>query len=123
MITFRFPSNIIVSDIFDPKYFASSELNPSLGDLVLNMIAVTVLCWFIFKNIFRFRGLRATLKHPVYRWLVSIFSSVAVLFGALFPYIVIQTIYNNSAFTLNISESIQFDVMRILTFFRLHYLG
>lgn len=116
MIEFQFPSRFINIDIFDPKYFASSELNPSLGDLLLNAVSVTILCLFLFRNFYRFRDLRAFLKSPASRWFVSVFASAAVLFGALFPYVVIQTIYNNSAITLNISESIHFDVLRILAF-------
>lgn len=116
MIEFQFPSRFVSSDVFDPKYFASSELNPSLGDLVLNSISVTVVCLFLFLNFYRFSDLRASLKSPVSRWVISVLSSLAMLFGALFPYVVIQTIYNNSAITLNISESIQFDMLRILAF-------
>ncbi len=116
MITFQFPARFISSDIFDPKYFASSELNPSLGDLVLNSMAVTALCLFLFLNFYRFGKLRTTLNTPPTRWVISVFSSLAILFGALFPFVVIQTIYNNSAITLNISESISFDILRMLAF-------
>ncbi|MBX2955482.1 MAG: GHKL domain-containing protein [Cyclobacteriaceae bacterium] len=114
MIEFQFPSGFVSSAIFDPKYFASSELNPSLGDLLLNSVSVTLLCLFLFRNFYRFRDLRASLKSPISRWMISVFSVLAILFGALFPYVVIQTIYNNSSITLNISESIRFDTLRIL---------
>jgi len=116
MIEFQFPARFISNDIFDPKYFASSELNPSLGDLVLNLVALAALCLFLFRNFYRFGKLRTTLNTSLTRWFISIFSSLAILFGALFPFVVIQTIYNNSAITLNISESIYFDILRILAF-------
>ncbi|MBX2945226.1 MAG: HAMP domain-containing histidine kinase [Cyclobacteriaceae bacterium] len=116
MIDYRFPAQFIETDIFSPKYFASSELNPSLGDLFLNSVAVAVLCLFLFLNFFRHDKALMLERQPLVRWPVSIFAATAVLFGALFPFIVIQTIYNNSAITLNISESLSLDALRILAF-------
>jgi two-component system, NtrC family, nitrogen regulation sensor histidine kinase NtrY len=116
MIVFRFPVEFTHTVVFDPKYFASSDLNPSLGDLVLNSVALALLCLHLFRNYYRFRGLRTVLRPGVIKWLVSVFSVLAILFGVLFPFVVIQTIYNNSAITLNISESVYFDPLRILAF-------
>lgn len=116
MIDYRFPARFIETEIFSPKYFASSELNPSLGDLFLNSVSVVVLCLFLFLNFFRHNKAVMLARQPFARWPVSIFAATAVLFGALFPFIVIQTIYNNSAITLNISESLSLDTLRIMAF-------
>lgn len=116
MVVGRFPSRFVDSDVFDPKFFASSELNPSLGDLVLNAVSVAVLCFILMLYMQHVKRKLLYLNSTGINLLMLIFAPVAILFGALFPYIVIQTIYNNSAITLNISESISFDLLRILSF-------
>lgn len=115
MIAAEFPGRFTDSSFFDPKYFASSELNPSLGDLVLNSIALLILCQHLFRNYYRFRFLQKWLSSRVAKFLISVFSVVSVLFSMLFPFVVIQTIYNNSPITLSISQSIHFDSLRVFT--------
>lgn len=116
MIQFQIPAKFLDTFLFDPKYFASSDLNPSIGDLAVNTITVLILCLYLFRNYYRFSFIHAARKSNKALWIVSVFSSVAILFGTLYPFVVIQTIYNNSAITLNISESIHFDVIRVIAY-------
>ncbi|NJM26786.1 MAG: hypothetical protein HC859_16235, partial [Bacteroidia bacterium] len=44
------------------------------------------------------------------------FCSVAILFAALYPFIVVQTINNNSSIVLDISRSLTFDSLRVMAF-------
>ncbi|HEU5292929.1 MAG TPA: hypothetical protein VFU05_19920, partial [Cyclobacteriaceae bacterium] len=113
MIAAEFPARFTDSAFFEPTYFASSELNPSLGDLVLNSIAVLILCQYLFRHYYRFHFLRKGFSNPVLIFLFSVFSVLGVMFGMLFPFVVVQTIYNNSTITLSISQSIHFDPLRI----------
>lgn len=116
MIRFQVPEKFIDTFLFDPKYFASSDLNPSIGDLLLNTFSVVILCLYLFRNYYRFPFIHAAGRKKSVLWTLSLFSSVAILFGALYPYVVIQTIYNNSAITLNITESIQFNAIRVMAY-------
>jgi two-component system, NtrC family, nitrogen regulation sensor histidine kinase NtrY len=113
MTYFQFPSDLLPSDFFDPQIFASSSINSSLGDLFLNVLAVAALCIYIFRNFFRFRVLQFR-DTRVNRWAISIFSCTCVLFAWLFTFIVIQTLYNNSSIILDISQSLQFDGLRLV---------
>lgn len=113
MIAADFPSDILAGDLFNHGVFASSRLNASLGDLLINEIALFFLCYYLFRNFFRFRTVQYLLSRPLYNWVLSIISAALVFFAMLFPFVVIQTIYNNSAITLAISESLQFDGLRI----------
>jgi two-component system nitrogen regulation sensor histidine kinase NtrY len=114
MILSEFPARYSNSQIFDAKNFASSELNPSLGDLLLNSIALMILCLYLFRNYYRFEFIKFFFSTRVSTFLVSVFSIICVLFGMLYPFVVMQTIYNNSTITLSISQSIHFDPLRIL---------
>lgn len=109
----QFPRALIRSDYFDPQVFASSAFNASLGDLLLNILAIFALSLYVFRNFFRFRILSFR-NAPRKAWLVSVLSGLFILFAWLFPYIVIQTLYNNSAIILDISQSLVFDGLRVI---------
>jgi signal transduction histidine kinase len=111
LIMLQFPARFGTLFLFDPKDFASSQLNPSLGDMVLNAIVIFVLCFYLFKNYKRFRFLSKSGN-----WGITILSALCVFYGILYPSIVTQTIYNNSEITLSISHSLEFDFLRIAGF-------
>ncbi|QOI98649.1 MAG: HAMP domain-containing histidine kinase [Flammeovirgaceae bacterium] len=112
MLYVQFPARYVSSPLFDPKYFASSGFNPNLGDLLFNSACVFVLCLYLFLSYSRFEGLHTVLGRPGYRVLIKAFSATAIVFGFLYPFVVTQTIYNNSAITLAVSESISFGLLR-----------
>lgn len=114
LMTFlQFPGHLVKTDFFDPQIFASSYINASLGDLFLNVLAIFALSLFVFRNFFRFRALKFR-NSPLPAWVISVVSSLCILFAWLFPYIIIQTLYNNSSIVLDISQSLQFDGLRIV---------
>jgi two-component system, NtrC family, nitrogen regulation sensor histidine kinase NtrY len=113
MLEVDFPSAFLDSPLFDPQVFASSALNASLGDLLINVIAVFAICVYVFRNYYRFYVLQNG-NRPVVRWILNVVCGVCILFASLFPFVVIQTIYNNSAIILDISESLTFDTIRIV---------
>lgn len=113
MIVAEFPGRFTDSPLFNPANFASSYLNPSLGDLVLNSVAVFILCYFLFRNYYRFQFFHSLRSNRISSFLLSVVSVTLVLFGILYSFVVTQTIYNNSTLTLSIAESIHFDLLRV----------
>jgi two-component system, NtrC family, nitrogen regulation sensor histidine kinase NtrY len=107
-----FPGNLISSPLFDPQAFAVSALNASLGDLFINLLAAAALSFYIFRNYFRFH-IQKLKTHPAFSWVIGVLSGLFILFAWLFPFVVIQTLYNNSAIVIDISQSLQFDMVRI----------
>ncbi|MFN3840777.1 MAG: ATP-binding protein [Cyclobacteriaceae bacterium] len=112
MLVARFPAQFTTLPLFDPKNYASSGFNPNLGDLLFNSVCVLLLCLYLFLNYSKLGGLHTALSKPAWRLVIMSFSAAAIFFGFLFPFVVIQTIYNNSAITLAISESISFNMVR-----------
>jgi two-component system, NtrC family, nitrogen regulation sensor histidine kinase NtrY len=112
MTAFNFPNTFFSTDLFDPQIFAVSSINSSLGDLFLNMLAVLVLCRYLFKYYFRFDWPLS--KDKLLSWMVLIFSGLCILFAGLFPFVVIQTLYNNSSIVLDISQTLQFNGLRVI---------
>lgn len=114
MIRLDFPNALFVTDLFNPQVFASSPLNASLGDLLLNMILLFFLCFYLFRNYQRFRFFHYLYRGDPFAWVLSVFAGICILFAVLFPFLVIQTIYNNSAIILDVSQSLDFDFIRIV---------
>jgi two-component system, NtrC family, nitrogen regulation sensor histidine kinase NtrY len=119
MIVLEFPAQFTDSPIFDPKYFASSEFNPSLGDLILNAIAVFVLCLYLLRHYTHFNVFQYRYKSKWAAWAMLIVAVLAVLFGMLYCFVVTQTIYNNSTLSFSISQTLEFDALRFLAFLTL----
>lgn len=111
MIFLQFPARFGTLSLFDPKDFASSQLNPSLGDMALNATVIFVLCFYLFRNYRRFSFLSKSGN-----WIITILSSLCIFYGILYPSIVMQTIYNNSGITLSVSQSLDFNILRIAGF-------
>ena len=116
MIRLNYPNALYPSDLFNPQVFASSPLNASLGDLVLNELALLLLCIFLFNNYQRFKVFQYLYKGNWISWIVSVVAGLCILFAMLFPFVAIQTVYNNSAISLDIAESLSFDTVRTIAF-------
>ncbi len=114
MVKLNFPNRLLDVELFNPQIFASSEFNASLGDLVLNEVGVLLICLYIFRHYYRFRFLRQVHSNKIAVWISSIVYGLCILFAALFPFVVIQTLCNNSAIVLDISQSLSFNTIRIM---------
>ncbi len=114
MVSLNFPAGLLDSDLFNPQIFASSTLNASLGDLILNEIFLLILCIHLFRNYKNFKSLKYLYGKNILAWMLSVVSALCVLYAALFPFIVVQTLYNNSSIVLDLSQSLRFDQLRII---------
>ncbi|HYF67005.1 MAG TPA: HAMP domain-containing sensor histidine kinase [Ohtaekwangia sp.] len=114
MTSSDFPGALLPGNLFNPQVFAASALNASLGDLLLNVLALLVVCIYLFKYLFHFSVVKYFHRNTFGNWILSILAGVFVLFAMLFPFVVIQTLYNNSTIVLDLSESLQFDDLRLV---------
>lgn len=112
MIVFHFPQSFSSIRLFDPSQYASSVLNPSLGDLLLNVICCLVVLIMILGVLGRKRFLIrfVNFKKGYYDWVFLIliyFISTALmaLYFGLF-----NNIVNNSQWNLNILALPNFDI-------------
>ena len=62
MLAFNFPYTILPLKLFDYRYFASSAINPSLGDLLLNCLCGLLIVVFLFNNYYATRTYRRLIK-------------------------------------------------------------
>jgi two-component system, NtrC family, nitrogen regulation sensor histidine kinase NtrY len=99
---FRIPVELYKSPLFSPMYFASSELLPSFGDLLINAILFLVLAWVFYKHF----KVASKLYRKINSYLRLCISCIGVIIIAfLYKYVlqVIQSIVIDSTipYTLN----------------------
>jgi signal transduction histidine kinase len=114
MLITQFPRSIVKSAVFSPTEFASSTLNPSLGDLLLNIIALLSIGISVcvgYKSV-----PKATVKattEPLMLLMCVVFAFFTFLIFH-FPILTLQTIVHNSNLDLDITSSVSFSIMRVI---------
>jgi len=114
MLYFGVPFLFAEWDLFNPKYYASSVLVPSLGDLLLNALVVAILAFYWVNNYYRSRIYTLMLQLPAgIKTILSIILVVLsyVVFYAC--YTELNNIYEKSQFTLDITLSIRFSMLKL----------
>jgi two-component system nitrogen regulation sensor histidine kinase NtrY len=113
MIVFNFPQSFSSIKLFDPSQYAASVLNPSLGDLLLNVTCCFVVLMMILGALGRKRFLIRFLgfKRGYYDWIFLVLvymisTALVALFFSLF-----NNIVNNSQWNLNILALPNFDLL------------
>ncbi len=110
---FRFPADLYQMQLFNPAYFASSDLLPSLGDFLINTILGLQIAFLAFKNS------ASRIKIPITKGMKSkivsilIFTLIILLFHSLESLI--------SGLILNSSISFRFE--NILSLSHLSHVG
>ena len=115
MIAISLPALYFPSDTFDPKKFASSSLNASLGDLLLNALALLAVILYLFVNISKFRFVRSIYSFTgLPRNMAGVACLLICFFALLFPYDFVESIYHNSILSFDIIHSFPFDTPRLI---------
>jgi len=117
MIAFNFPRDWVLTPVFDSTTFASSYFNPGIGDLFLNSLYVLSFTVYLFYCFSKSRMLKAVLKtEGIKRQLIAAIAITIALFGFLFPYLFYETIFHNSFITLDWTQSLNLDTVRVVAF-------
>ena len=115
MLYYGVPFLFIETDLFNPRFYASSVLVPSLGDLLLNAIVVIVLSFYWVNHYYRSQSYAALLRLP--EWFrIGLSIGLVVLSYAVFMgcYAELNNIYEKSQFTLDITLNIRFSSLKIV---------
>lgn len=114
MLAFLSPINL---PLFDPEYYASSVFNKSVGDLFLNTLLLSVCVAYLFFNYHRFSPMRWILSTQGWRRsAVLIFLLTLAFFSLLFPFLYFESLFHNSQISLDITQSLALDAVRVFSF-------
>lgn len=116
MLWTYFPRDHIKNSLFDSTAFASSWLNPTLGDLILNLVLILLISVFVFLY-------RTSIIEKIKASKIKLFSVVSFLlfffFLSLILYLLVQTIYHNSQISLDINRDFIFNFLRVSAYLAL----
>lgn len=119
MLAFHFPNAFFQTGIFDSSLYASSQLNPSLGDLLLNVICYLIVIIMVISILSRRRVVISFInfrkKYPYWLNLIAAyFLSTILMF--LFFYLYLN-IVENAQWNLNIGAIPSFDYLKMVSLF------
>ncbi|UOQ52799.1 sensor histidine kinase [Hymenobacter cellulosivorans] len=110
------PFSIVELPLFDPRLYAASWLSPSLGDLLINALLLTLTAYYLLL-LFRRYGLVRQMRHAQ-SFMGRVVSGAAVvmafwgLLELLFQFY--SNSFNNSQLVLDITQNIQLSGFKLL---------
>jgi len=113
MFKLKIPGLIYSMDAFGPKYYAYSELFPSLGDLLLNVISVFLICVFFFNNFRRNNNFKINI-HQTLRVLISIVLLFTTIFLSAVAFNIIKGLIINSSLIFDFNNIFSMDFYSIV---------
>ncbi|MBD0257992.1 MAG: hypothetical protein ICV83_19945, partial [Cytophagales bacterium] len=116
MLHFNLPNAIAETALFNSKYYASSEANPSLGDLLLNVAAVLGWLVFVLRFFFRSHFYKRSISLPMpARIGLMLLAAVASYWAVYLHFYVLTSFYKHSQISLDITRGIGFSQFSIVT--------
>jgi signal transduction histidine kinase len=118
MLVSSFPFNYLNLEFFDSRYYASSLLNPSLGDLFLNIVFLLIFSIFVFFN-YAHRDLVRILRGQsrLGKHLTGLGSMAGFLLSSLIIYKLIQSLGTHSQWSMDIADGVYFDSFKWFSYF------
>lgn len=114
MLRYEYPLSIIEWSLFQPDSFAASWWQPSLGDFILNQLALLVVVTY---------GYRVFTRRQFKKRAVTIRAAVLpmiLLIGALFYFIEeVQSLLLNSQWSFDVARDISYSPFKLLVYFAL----
>ena len=117
MVQTNFPGRWYTARIFSPQEFASSSYNASIGDLFLNSLGILFLCGYVFFTYSRWPLIKKLFSTKgITQWAWCLVFLLLATFSFLYPFLFIEVIFNNSSISLDITQTLSFDLVRALSF-------
>jgi len=115
MLLTGFPFDFVYMEIFDPRFYGSTMVNPSLGDLILNMLALMMIGLFVFSNFLRPKHikliLQATFKKKIIIAISCIFFS---FFWLAVHHQTMKSLNVDSQWSMDITQKLEFEYLKIV---------
>ncbi|MCS6823820.1 MAG: MFS domain-containing histidine kinase [Cytophagaceae bacterium] len=101
--------------VFDSKYFASSLISPTLADYLINSLFLLVLTVYFFTVHTRLTWVKKIVKstQPM-RSVYSVLLCSACILTTIYTYEIFYTLYSNSQWPLDITESIEISYYKLI---------
>ncbi len=115
MLLTHFPFDFVYMEIFDPRFYGSTIVNPSLGDLLLNLLSLLFIGLYIFNNFLQPRNARKLLQASKREKTII---SIACVFFSFFWLAVhhqtMKTLNFDSQWSMDITQKLEFDHFKMM---------
>lgn len=115
MLWANFPFEPSGLDLFNPRYYASSRLTPSLGDLLLSLSALALIFWYLLKY-----GLSSSAYQQIHRWSQqwrwALATTIIWLSYWVFylTFSILRTLYFDSQWSLDFATSLSVNSFKFI---------
>jgi len=109
ILYFRFPAMWHDLYVFNPQLYASSVLNPSFGDLFLNVVTVTIIAWAVYQYGLFKQVLRPAWLSKVLPWFLLL---ISLLLSLLYVY-TIRSLILDATLSFNFRNLLSVDVYSV----------
>jgi signal transduction histidine kinase len=111
-------TSFVTINIFDPQYYAVSWFERSFGDLLINtvfilLVGIRVEAWFRSKKILK---LFLTSNNVMLSYTLRVVFLLITFWIINYPFFQLRSIYDNSQVSVDISQSLEYDWVRVITF-------
>ncbi len=118
MLLADFPFDYLNFEFFNSRYYASSMLNPSLGDLFLNIIFLLIFSIFAFIFYGHRDFIRLIKGNSIWKkQLLGLWVILLILLCSLIIYKLIHSLGTHSQWSMNIADGVYFNRFRWFSFF------
>lgn len=118
MLLTGFPFDFVYIALFDPKHYASSMVNPSLGDLLLNLVSLLFLGFYVFNHFLKSSGVRNVLMgKSITQFLVAVLCMFFSFFWLMVQHQTMKTLNFDSQWSMDITQNLDFNYFKLIAFF------
>ncbi len=118
MLWTRFPYSLYPFGLFDPEYYASSFVNPSLGDYLLNTLSWLLVAFLVVKVWQRYRS-------EIREWFINREGRKGLILGMailhfsllLFHYQLLHELIFHAQYSLDITGNVEVDEFKAVSWF------
>lgn len=109
MLYLQLPFAFTESDLFNPTFFAATDLSPSLGDFSLNLLVISVLLLYLVNIYFRTRTYRRLINLPqAIQLLLAVLAVILSYVLFVWTFQQLNAVYVYSQYRLDFKLSIDF---------------
>jgi two-component system nitrogen regulation sensor histidine kinase NtrY len=113
MLLTQFPFDFTSIDIFNPLHYGSTVINPSLGDLFLNLLSLLFIGLYVFNNFLKPGTFRNVLRQSR---LNKVLISIAAFFFSFFwlgvHHQTMRTLNFDSQWSMDITQKFEFELLK-----------
>lgn len=116
MYLFDFPNSQFEFDLFSSRFFASSAINPSLGDLFVNVSIGLILVIYVFRHYADWKPI-INVRGGLEASIISVLLIMASFLVFYLNYSIFEGLYLHSQWNLDITQEIEFGWLKSFSLF------